>query len=141
MTFIYPIIFHENEKAGLKAIFPILTAAAQEGETLEPAVRDAMEAEYNWIMLELDDEDPELPPVSHPEDLELKEGEFIRNISVKVRLVEGGKNEDQSARRILAGGPRGPFHGASGSGPSEPVFPRPSEKSLRPGAENCGLYL
>ncbi len=52
-------------------------------------MRDAMEAEYNWIMLELDDEDPELPPVSHPEDLVLKEGEFIRNISVKVRLVEG----------------------------------------------------
>lgn len=89
MTFIYPIIFHENEKGRFEGYFPDLDGCRAEGETLELAVRDAMEAEYNWIMLELDDEDPELPPVSHPEDLELKEGEFIRNISVKVRLVEG----------------------------------------------------
>ena len=31
----------------------------------------------------------ELPPVSHPEDIDLKEGEFIRNIAVTIRLFDG----------------------------------------------------
>ena len=31
----------------------------------------------------------ELPSVTHPEDLILKEGEFIRNIAVTIRLTDG----------------------------------------------------
>ncbi|MBP3217167.1 MAG: type II toxin-antitoxin system HicB family antitoxin [Lachnospiraceae bacterium] len=89
MTFIYPIIFHKTQEGRIKGYFPDLEGCSAEGETVELAVRDAMEAEYNWIMLELEEEDPVLPAVSHLQDLELKEGEFARNISVKVRLTEG----------------------------------------------------
>ena len=43
MTFIYPIIFHENEKGRIEGYFPDLDGCRAEGETLELAVRDAME--------------------------------------------------------------------------------------------------
>ena len=29
------------------------------------------------------------PPVSHPDSLELQEGEFVRNIAVTIRLTDG----------------------------------------------------
>lgn len=89
MTIVYPIIFHEEPDGHIEGVFPDLTGCRASGPDLELAIRDAMEAEYNWIMVELEDEDAVLPPVSHLEDLALKEGEFARNISVKVRFVEG----------------------------------------------------
>ena len=43
----------------------------------------------NWLSLELAEEDPFIPYVSDEEDIELKDGEFIRNISVNIRFYEG----------------------------------------------------
>ena len=47
------------------------------------------QAARNWLSLELTEEDPFIPYVSDEEDIDLKEGEFIRNISVNIRFYEG----------------------------------------------------
>ena len=47
------------------------------------------QAARNWLSLELAEEDPFIPYVSDEEDIELKDGEFIRNISVNIRFYEG----------------------------------------------------
>ncbi|MGX8729080.1 MAG: hypothetical protein ACSW75_05860, partial [Lachnospiraceae bacterium] len=51
--------------------------------------RDAIEAEGDWIRLELEEENPELPPISDIHSLTLAEGEFVRNIGVNIRFYEG----------------------------------------------------
>ena len=88
MKFVYPAIIREEEN-GFRGWFPDLDGCDSTGSTFDEVYRQLKEAEYNWIMLELEEEDPVLPAVSHLQDLELKEGEFARNISVKVRLTEG----------------------------------------------------
>ena len=50
---------------------------------------DANAAAYDWISLELSEDDCQLPPVSDAEDIELQEGDIIRNISVNIRFYEG----------------------------------------------------
>ena len=60
-----------------------------EGETLDEAIEEANEAAYNWISLELDEDDCQLPPVSDEDDLELEDGDIVRNISVNIRFYEG----------------------------------------------------
>ena len=50
---------------------------------------NANEAAYNWISLELSEDDCNLPSVSDKEDMELQEGDIVRNISVNIRFYEG----------------------------------------------------
>ena len=61
----------------------------KELETLDEAIEEANEAAYNWISLELDEDDCQLPPVSDEDDLELEDGDIVRNISVNIRFYEG----------------------------------------------------
>lgn len=87
MTFIYPAIFtpHENGK-GYHASFPDLECCEADGQDLEDAVEEARYAAQNWIMVELED-DGDLPYASHHEDLELKEGQLVKRISITVKLL------------------------------------------------------
>ena len=39
--------------------------------------------------MELEEDDPLLPYVSEAEDIEIEEGDIIRNISVNIRFYEG----------------------------------------------------
>ncbi|MCI5700008.1 MAG: type II toxin-antitoxin system HicB family antitoxin [Lachnospiraceae bacterium] len=89
MRFIYPAVFHKNEKGTYEGYFPDLECCYAKGDTLDEAVEAANEAAYNWIELELSDEDAMLPPVSDVSDMNLKEGEVVRNISVNMRFYEG----------------------------------------------------
>ena len=52
------------------------------GTTQEASARD-------WITLELSEEEPLMPYVSDISDIELKEGDIVRNISVNIRFYEG----------------------------------------------------
>ena len=49
---------------------------------------NSVEEARTWIQVELEDTF-ELPPVTHPNDLVLKEGEFVRSIAVTIRLTDG----------------------------------------------------
>ena len=62
MKFIYPAVFHEEKDGKYKGYFPDLECCYGEGDTID---------------------------VSDEEDIDLKEGEFIRNISVNIRFYEG----------------------------------------------------
>lgn len=87
MTFTYPAVFRETDK-GYEADFPDLATCHAEGPTLDECINEAIEECRSWIQVELEDT-MDLPPVSDPEDIELHEGEFIRQIGVKIRLYDG----------------------------------------------------
>ena len=50
---------------------------------------NANEAAYDWISLELSEDDGQLPPVSDVSDLDLQPGDIVRNIAVNIRFYEG----------------------------------------------------
>lgn len=56
---------------------------------LDEALEDAIHSAYDWISLELTEEEPDFPPVSDVADLGKSEGEIARNIAVNIRLFEG----------------------------------------------------
>ena len=89
MKFIYPAVFRKTDNGTYKGFFPDLEDCFGEGDTLDEAIEEANAAAYNWISLELDEDDCQLPPVSDEDDLDLKEGDMVRNISVNIRFYEG----------------------------------------------------
>lgn len=89
MKFIYPAVFRKTENGTFTGFFPDLECCTAVGDTLDEAVDRANEAAYDWISLELSEEEPQLPPISDPQDLSLLEGDIIRNISVNIRFYEG----------------------------------------------------
>ena len=50
---------------------------------------DANAAAYDWIYTELMEFEGKLPPVSEESDLDLQEGDVVRNISVNIRFQDG----------------------------------------------------
>lgn len=89
MKFIYPAVFRKNEEGRFKAFFPDLACCEAEGDTLDEAMDKAAEAAYNWIYAELDEDDIDLPAISDEEDIELLEGDVVRNILVNIRMFDG----------------------------------------------------
>ena len=88
MTFIYPAVFtpHKDDK-GYHDAFPDLECCEVDGPDLEDAIENAREAAYNWIMVELEEEECDLPFASHEDDIHLEEGQFIRRILVTIKLL------------------------------------------------------
>lgn len=89
MKFVYPAVFHKSEKGGYEGYFPDLACCEAKGETLDEAVENANEAALDWINLELSEDEVNLPSVSEVSDLELKEGDIVRNIQVTIKFMEG----------------------------------------------------
>jgi predicted RNase H-like HicB family nuclease len=88
MQFIYPAVFCKKEDGRYHGYFPDLEQCFAEGDTLDEVLNSAIEEARTWIQVELEDTF-ELPPVTHPNDLVLKEGEFVRSIAVTIRLTDG----------------------------------------------------
>ena len=89
MKFIYPAVFRKAEDGTYEGHFPDLECCYAKGGTLEDAVDNANEAAYDWLSLELSEEDCSLPSVSDESDMDLQEGDIVRNISVNIRFYEG----------------------------------------------------
>ena len=89
MKFIYPAVVRKTENGTYHGFFPDLECCYADGDTLDDAIDNANEAAYNWISLELSEDDCNLPSVSDKEDMELQEGDIVRNISVNIRFYEG----------------------------------------------------
>ncbi|MGI6006918.1 MAG: type II toxin-antitoxin system HicB family antitoxin [Ruminococcus sp.] len=89
MKFVYPAIIRKNESGKYDAFFPDLECCSACGDTLEEAVDMANEAAYDWLYVELMEDDGQLPPVSDREDMDLLEGDVVRNIAVNIRFTEG----------------------------------------------------
>lgn len=88
MKFIYPAVFRKKESGGYHGFFPDLECCYAEGDTLDDAIDKANEAANDWISLEIA-EGGNLPPVSDAQDMDLQEGDIIRNISVTLRFYDG----------------------------------------------------
>lgn len=88
MQFTYPAIFtkHENDE-GYHAEFPDLECCEVDGEDLFSTVEEARLAALNWITTEIDEFDGNLPFATHWQDIQLKEGQQVKLISVMVKLV------------------------------------------------------
>lgn len=89
MKFTYPAIIRKTEEGSYQAVFPDLECCEAVGLSLDEVVEKANEAAYNWIELELSEDDGELPPITDVRDMELKEGELVRNICVNIRFRDG----------------------------------------------------
>ena len=89
MKFIYPAVFHQTENGSYEGYFPDLEHCYAKGDTLDEAVDNANAAAYDWIELELSEDDGQLPPVSDESDMDLKPGDIVRNIQVTMRFHEG----------------------------------------------------
>ncbi len=88
MQFMYPAVFCKTEEGKYKGYFPDLEQCYAKGDTLDEVLNDAIEEARSWITVELEDTF-DLPPVSNPDEIELKDGEFIRTIAVTIRLTDG----------------------------------------------------
>jgi len=88
MTFTYPAVFtpHKDDD-GFHVKFPDLECCEADGPDLEDAIENAREAAYNWLWVELEEQTYEFPSQSHPEDLVMEDGEFLKNIMVTVKLM------------------------------------------------------
>lgn len=87
MTFTYPAVFTPHKEGkGYHVEFPDLECCEADGPDLEDAMDEARDAAYNWICVELEEEG-DLPPQSHAEDIELPEGGFVRQIMVRIKLL------------------------------------------------------
>lgn len=89
MKFIYPAVFHKTENNTIHAYFPDLACCEADGATLDEAIEKANDALFDWITLELSEDEVILPPISDPDDLTLEEGDIVRNISVNIRFYDG----------------------------------------------------
>lgn len=89
MKFIYPAIFRKTESGTFKAFFPDLECCYAEGDTLDEAIDNANAAAYDWLSLELSEEDGLLPSISDESDMPLQEGDIVRNIVVNIRFTDG----------------------------------------------------
>lgn len=89
MKFTYPAIIEITERGTYHATFPDLAFCEAEGDTLEETVEFANEALYDWISLELSEDEGELPPITDIRDITLKEGDVVRNICVNIRFTDG----------------------------------------------------
>lgn len=89
MKFFYPAIFKKENDGTFSARFPDLACCTAKGGDLEDVMDNAISAAYDWIDVELHEDEPDLPAASDPDDLQLSEGEFARNILVNYRMMEG----------------------------------------------------
>lgn len=104
MKFTYPAVFHKTEQGTYEGYFPDLACCYAKGDTLDEALEDAIHSAYDWISLELTEEEPDFPPVSDVADLGKSEGEIARNIAVNIRLLRDGTNKfkKEKENRIAA---------------------------------------
>ena len=89
MKLIYPAVVRQREDGRYEAYMPDLEGCSAAADTYDEVMDDLNAAALEWIEVELYEDDPYLPPVSDAEDLILKEGEFVRAVSLTLRLTDG----------------------------------------------------
>ncbi len=88
MVFTYPAVFHPNADGSFDGYFPDLEDCRFHGSNIDEAINDAINEEKDWLLVELEEEIG-LPYVSDEDDIELEEGEFVRQIQAIMHLQDG----------------------------------------------------
>ena len=107
MKFIYPAVFKKTENGTYHGYFPDLESCYGDGDTLDEAIENANAAAYDWITLELAEEEPAMPPISDESDLDLEEGEIV--FFYLARPVIWMLNSYRSPTSLLSTYSKGPF--------------------------------
>ena len=89
MRFIYPAIVRPLKDGWFEATLPDLEGCTAKGFSIDDCMDEANAAALTWITLELEEDDPVLPPVSDPEDLDPGPDGFIRQVCITYRAFDG----------------------------------------------------
>lgn len=89
MRFTYPVVVTKEKDGSCKGYFPDLKGCEVSGADFQDCLDEAQLAAYNWIDLEMHEDDPQIPPSSDIDELGLKENQEARNILVIYRILEG----------------------------------------------------
>ncbi len=89
MKFVYPAVFYQNKDDQYIGYFPDLEDCRVSASSFDECLDKAREAAEDWILLELSEDEPLLPPVSDPGDITLPFNGVVRNIAVIVRFNTG----------------------------------------------------
>lgn len=91
MRFIYPAVFKKNDNGTYHASFPDLEGCEADADSFEEIMKRANEAMYDWIDLELHEDDPDLPPATEAAEVHVDPGknESVHRILVHYRMTEG----------------------------------------------------
>ena len=65
MKFTYPAVFHKTEQGTYEGYFPDLACCYAKGDTLDEALEDAIHSAYDWISLELTEEELSAADLNH----------------------------------------------------------------------------
>ena len=71
---------------GYHAFFPDLEMCEADGADLEDAIENARDAAQNWISVELEEFEGDLPFATHVDDIELAENQVAKQIMVKIKF-------------------------------------------------------
>ena len=99
MKFTYPAVFHKTEQGTYEGYFPDLACCYAKGDTLDEALEDAIHSAYDWISLELTEEEPDFPPVSDVADLGKSEGELQEICRQHPAFLRDGTNKFKKGER------------------------------------------
>ncbi len=89
MKFTYPAVIHKNEDGTYRGYFPDLAGTEIEAPTYDDILNLAIETEREWITVELEEDNLDLPAVSDRADIKLGEGDELHDIAVIIRLYDG----------------------------------------------------
>lgn len=88
MKFSYPAVFRKVSENEYTGYFPDLEGCSFRASSLTEALQEAIDNGAEWIKLELE-ENGDLPAISEESDLNLREGDIFRQISMIIRLTDG----------------------------------------------------
>ena len=89
MRFVYPAVISRKDDGSYHAVFPDLAMCEADGDTLFEVQRNATMAAFDWIDLEMHEDEPEIPPVTDKKEIPLREGESVCDILVIYRMHIG----------------------------------------------------
>ena len=89
MKFCYPAVIRQCEDGSFSVRFPDLDGCKAVGRDLEDALREAKEAEREWLTVEILEDMQNPPYMSDLSEITTEEGETVRLLSVNLRLMEG----------------------------------------------------
>ena len=89
MKFFYPAHIRKEADGSYHAVFPDLETCEARGDSLEDVLDRAVDAARDWIAVELEEDEPDLPSATDPADIPLGPDECVRNILINYKFSDG----------------------------------------------------
>ena len=89
MKFYYPTKVKKETEERYLAVFPDLETCTAVGSSLEDVLDRATDAARCWIEVELEEDEPHLPPATDPVDIPHGPDESVHMILVNIKAWDG----------------------------------------------------